>query len=326
MSDGWLWGLTITLFVMGMFYSGCETAFIASDRIRLRHWAGRGNRRAEHVLRFLGDPEYFLSAVLVGTNLGVIGTTTVFTAIATRRFGEHGETVATAVLVPTILIFSEILPKAIFLYYANRAAMLSVIPLRVLSAILFPIIRVFSFATQTMTRLLPARGHGDNLSVTMEELLFHLDDSHHAGLIPEQTTWLAGRALALRKLTARDVLVPLDDVVMVDVDMPLEGVHNEFLAHGFSRFPVYRGERKEIVGILSAHELLRAEAGSDARDHLVPPYSISLDTPIVEVLFEMKGRGRHMAVIRDGDGVILGITTLEDILERFVGGITDEFH
>jgi CBS domain containing-hemolysin-like protein len=313
-------------FALGAFYSGSETALIACDRIRIRHLADKGNKRARLVLGLLEDPKYFLSAVLVGTNIAVTGCTATFTAICTRHFGARGDEIATLVLVPVFLVFNEIIPKGLFLYYANRAALAAVYPLRVLSLVFFPVIKLFSNTADLVTRLLPGDNAGSNLRLTMEEFLYHVDDSGEAGLIAPETIALANRALELKDLRASDVVVPLDDVVMVDGDTSLEEITGVFRQEGYSRLPVFRGGRGNIEGILSVHELMKCAMTEEMLGQLRKPYTISLDTPIVEVMFRMKDRGRHMALVTDGSGAVVGMTTLEDILEKFVGAIADEFN
>lgn len=325
MSDLTLWIIACVAFAFGAFYSGSETAFIAANRIRLQHLAGNGNRRAMLVLRFLDEPEYLLSAVLVGTNLAVIGCTATFTAIATRHFGDSGATVATLILVPLFLLFNEIIPKGLFLYYANRAALGSVHFLRVLTMILYPVVKTLSTATDLLTRMLPTKASSRQLNVTMEELLFHLGDSRDAGLISAETTVLAERAVELKELKARDVMVPLEDVVMIDYNASFDTYVRTFIDAGFSRMPIYDGNRGNVVGVLSVHELMKWRDRTGIRQNLKPPYSISPDTPIVDVFFRMKEHGRHMAMIHD-DNEVIGMTTMEDILERFVGAIADEFN
>lgn len=326
MSDAVLWLIAGLAFVLGAFYSGSETALIACDRIRLRHLANKGNRRARLVLDLLDDPEYFLSVVLVGTNLAVIGCTTTFTAICTRHFGVRGDEVATIILVPLFLIFNEIIPKGLFLYYANRAALGAIYPLRVLSKILYPLIKFFSSIADLLTRLLPGTPSSRRLQLTMEELLFHIGDSGDAGLISRETTVLAKRAVELKDLRVRDVMVPLDRTVMVEYDSSRDRLRQAFVEAGYSRLPVFRGSRENVVSILSVHELMRHPIPEELHERLLPPYTIPIDTPIVEVLVQMKEHGRHMGMIRDEDEKVVGMTTLEDILEKFVGAIADEFN
>jgi putative hemolysin len=326
MSEAVLWMISIVAFGLGAFYSGSETALIACNRIRMRHLANKGNKRAQMVLDLIGDPQYFLSAVLVGTNLSVVGCTATFTAICTSQFGERGSTIATVTLVPLFLIFNEIIPKGLFLYYANRAALASVYPLRTFSTALYPVVKLFSTLADTLMRLLPGKPSSRKLRLTMEELLFHIGDSGEAGLISPETTLLARRAVELKDLRVRDVMVPLDDVVMVAYDSTKEEFTRRFLEARYSRLPVFRETRDKMVGVLSVHELVRYSSVEEIRAQLRVPYTIPIDTPIVDVLLKMKEQGRHMGIVEDEEHGIVGMTTLEDILEKFVGAIADEFN
>lgn len=325
MSEGTLWVITVVAFVLGGFYSGSETALIAANRIRLRHLAGAGDRRARRVLALVAHPEYFLSAVLVGTNLAVVGCTTTLTVLATRHYGDAGPTIATVALVPLFLVFNEIIPKALFLLYATRAALVSVDLLRVLTTLLYPLVKLFTVTTDTLGRLLPPPST-EGTRMGTDELLFHIEESREAGLIPPDTKVLVDRAIALQALRARDVMRPLAEVTMLDRASGPATWGETFARSGFSRLPVFERTRENVVGMLSAHRYVTARGREDVRDPLLPPYLVSLDEPVVNVFQEMSGRGGHMAMIQDERGVIVGMTTLEDILERFVGAIVDEFN
>jgi len=326
MSETVLWIIAAVTFALGAFYSGSETALIACDRIRMRHLANKGNKRAQLVLRYLDEPEYFLSAVLVGTNLAVVGCTATFTAICTMHYGASGGAVATILLVPIFLLFNEIIPKGVFLYYRDRSALGAVYPLRALSTLLYPVIKMFSMVADAFTRALPGRSSRRNIHLSMEELLFHIGDSGEAGLIAPETTVLAKRAVELKNLRVSDVMVPLDQVVMAQYDSTMDEFRRAFREAGYSRLPVYRGTRTSVVGVVSVHELMRRKNPDKLREQLIPPYTLTLETPLVTVLFQMKEQGRHMGMVLDEHGDVVGMTTLEDILEKFVGAIADEFN
>jgi CBS domain containing-hemolysin-like protein len=326
MSDQALVLMSLSALVLSAFFSGCESAFIAADRIRLRHSAGRGSQPAKLALRYIQNPEYFLSVVLVGTNLANVGCTVSFTALVVRAYGDSGVTIATAILVPVILIFGEILPKGVFLYYADRAAVLSIVPLRIFSIVLYPVIRFFSSFAYLVMRLFRVKKKKQQLGMTMEELLFHLEGSEGAGLIASDTKTLAARALRLRRMRAKDVMMPLGDVVMVEANLSVDAYKAALSKEDYSRLPVYKDKREHIVGILSIRNVLKFTSQRARHLELEAPYVIPVDNPIAEVLFEMKDKGCHMAMIRDKSGVIVGMTTLEDIIESIVGEIADEFH
>lgn len=326
MTVGLLASISAIAFLLAAFFAGSETAIIAADRVRLRHLADRGDTRAKLLLKYIRSPEYFLSIVLVGTNLGVVGCTATFTVIMIGYFGDTGATVATAILVPSLLIFQEILPKGVFLYYSHQAAILSILPLRFFAVALYPIIKSFAELSNFLARLFGVRRMDSKVRVTMEELLFHVEGSTKAGAIPADTKNLVSRAVELMDFSARDVMSPVDRVVMVEEGLPLESYQDVFSKENFSRLPVFSGDRQKIVGVLSIHNLLRARHGMRLNPVLEDPYIVPPDTPIVEMMVRMKDQGCHMAMVKDRDRGIVGMTTLEDILERLVGAIADEFH
>jgi len=321
--DRVLWGIAIVSILLSAFYSGSETAFIACDRIRIRHLADRGNANARRVLAMLDKPGHLLSAVLVGNNLANVACTTVVAAIFTHHYGARGASLATLILVPVMLIFAEIIPKGLFLTYTSRAALASVNLLRFLTLLLYPVVWAFAALSDLLARLLP--GGDSERTMQTEDVLFHIADSREAGLIAPETKSLVDRALALQDLRAGDVVVPLERIVMLDADAPADSYGPAIAREGFSRFPLYRGTRDQVVAVMSVHEYMTAPDVDKMREELRPPERVAADTPITDILVSMRERGRHMVLIESG-GTTIGMTTLEDILERFVGAIADEFH
>ncbi len=325
MSDFGLLVVAGIAFAVGVIASGCETAFFAADRLRLRHLATTGSKRAARALHLSANPEQFLSTALVSYNLAEVGCTAVCTALAARWFGDSATTVVTLVLVPVWLVFNQIIPKGLFLYYATPAAVAFADPVRVASSLLYPLAKPLSMLTDALTRFLPADPSTRMLNVSTEELLFHIGDSHSAGLIAPETTALIDRAIELKQLVVRDVVKPVDRVVMLDVDAPVGSYADVIAREGFSRYPVYRGDRGNVIGILSVHEYVTSTDREALRAALRSPYVVSVTAALPEVLVQMREDGSHMAMVRDGNGALAGITTLDDILRRLVGAIVDEF-
>ena len=318
--------LSLIGFLMAAFFSAAETAIIAADRVRIRHLAARKNKRAAELLDFIAEPSYFLSLVLVGTNLGVIGCTSAFTAILVSHLGDSGTAVATAILVPSLLVFAEIIPKGVCLYYAERAALVSVFPLKFSGVLLFPVVQLFSLFSSGVVRLFRAKGAGPRVQMTAEELLFHLKDSREAGLIPKDTLAMASRAYEFLGVTAKDVMIPIEGVVMVESGWDIEEYEKVFFETRFSRLPVYRRSKDDVVGILSVRSLIETRGPQGGRPLLEDPYVVGVDALVSEILVHMRNKGGHMAMVRDSEGTIVGMATLEDVLERLVGAMSDEFH
>jgi putative hemolysin len=325
-STGTLAIIALAAFFVSVFFSGAETAMIAADRVKIRHLAAKGNRRAAALLELLVNPGRFLSLVLVGTNLGSIGCATTFTAIVVSRLGDRGVTVATLILVPVLLVFGEIIPKGLFLLYADRAAVWSMYPLKIFGFVLFPVVRLLSEASNGLMRIFHATSVDPRMQMTAEELLFHIKESRDAGLIPKDTLTMASRAFAFLDLKAADVMIPIANVVTVDENKGLDECEKVFFETRFTRVPVYRGSKDTIVGVLSIQGLLEARAPREISEVLEEPYEVGHDTPVSEILVRMRQHGCHMAIVR-GPGVeVVGMTTLEDVVERLVGAMSDEFH
>jgi putative hemolysin len=313
-------------FLIAAFFAGSETAIIALDRVRLRHKANRGDVKARLLLRYVHNPEYLLSLVLVGTNLGKIGCTTTFTAIMIHYFGTSGTTIATLILVPSLLIFQEILPKGIFLYYPNRTSFAAIYPLRFFAGVLYPIVKAFAGLMSFLLRVFRIRKMDPKVRMTMEELLFHLESSQKAGAIGADTVTLASRAIGIAAVVAKDVMLPLDRVVMAEEGRTIDQYRRIFARERFSRLPIYRGDRQNVVGILSIHSLLVGRQAATGALAVEAPYVVSAQTPVAEIMVRMQNYGSHTAMVSDEHGRIIGMATLEDILERLVGALADEFH
>lgn len=318
--------ISIVAFLLTGFFAGAETALIAADRVKIRHLAARGSKPAAAVLDLVENPGYFLSLVLIGTNLAEIGCASTFTAIVVSYLGDSGATVATAILVPAILMFGEIIPKGLFLYYADRAAILSIYPLKLLGVVLFPVVRLFYGASNLLVRIMGVSSVDQRTQLTGGELLFHLKESRDAGAIPKDTLTLASRAFEFLELKAGDVMIPIRNVVMAEDGKDIDEYERVFFETRFTRIPVYRGSRDAVVGILAVQGLLEARPSRGIADVLEDPYEVSVDTPVSEILVRMRQQGCHMAVVRGREGGLVGMTTLEDVVERLMGAMSDEFH
>lgn len=314
------------LFVLGVVASGCESAYFAADRIRLRHLAATGSRRARRALELSADPERVLATLLAVYNMAEVGCSAVCTALAIRWFGESAVTVVTIVLVPVWLVFNQIIPKALFLSYATQAMVIFGDAIRLCSKLMMPLVRPTARFTEALTRKLPAAADSSQqLNVSMEELLLHIGDSRSAGLIAPETIALIDRAIELKSLSARDVMTPLANVVMLDADAPVDSYAAVIAREHFSRYPVYRGARSNVIGILSVHEYVTTPNREALRDSLREPYFVVETTRISDLMVHMREQGRHMVMERDVSGNVTGMTTLDDVLKRLVGVIVDEF-
>lgn len=326
MIDAWLWiDLLLVAVFVGLegFFSGSEIAVISANRIRLRHRADHGDRRAQNLLDLLEVPEQLLATTLVGTNVSVVVATTLATVALIRLFGGAGELYALLLMWPLALVFGEIVPKTIFQENADRLALRVIRPLRWAMVAFRPI----STVVGGVARLLVARKeHARSPFVTKEEIesLVH---SAERGVDLE-----VGERLMIRRIfefgdtPVKEVMVPLVNLVAVPADATPERVIDKVVTSGFSRIPVYRDEIYDIIGLINAFDLLiLPENVSTIEDIIMPVHYVPEAKRKDDLLRELQQEKVHMAVVVDEYGGAVGIATVEDLFEEIVGEIHDEY-
>ncbi len=329
MEDGIPIGL-IVLFVLclcGSFYcSGTEMAFASVNRIRMRSRAEAGDRQARRVLGILDDFDRALTTLLIGNNIVNITAMTVATVFATKLWGPAAVKYATVVITIVIFLLSETLPKAFAKACSEWFAMKTASSLLVLMKLLRPLSALFSSISALARR--PLRGRqGAQPTVTEDELYDIIEDAVEEGALDEETGELVHSAIQYTGATVRDILTPWKDVLKLPVSTRQEQALTIIKEHTHSRIPVV-GETGEVVGLLRIREYLRAvlQGGHDLSlaDIAEPVHTVPDTMRLDDLLPEMSNKKTHFTVVLDQWENVLGVVTMEDILETLVGEIYDE--
>ena len=315
--------LIVGLLLLSAFYSGTETAYTAFDRILLEVWMRR-KRLTVGLVKFFSDhPTRFLGTTLIGNNLANVAYATVFAAFAAQQGLAPFSIVVIAPFL--ILIFGEILPKAIFLGCSNLAVKPTAVPLMVSFALFSPIYLLVRLAHRILMGKEPEhRPHGAGRRFySAEELQLMLFEAHKLGMVsPEEERFLS-RFFVLRDRKVREVMTPRTQVVAVAKNEEPIKACRKFIESGHTKLPVYDGDLDHIIGYISARDFLK-ETG--ALDDVLHPIEVVPETKSVrELLQEFRQDRRHIAVVVDEHGGTDGIVTLEDILEELLGPVEDEF-
>eukprot|EP00276_Gloeochaete_wittrockiana_P002416 CAMPEP_0184673482 /NCGR_PEP_ID=MMETSP0308-20130426/86701_1 /TAXON_ID=38269 /ORGANISM="Gloeochaete witrockiana, Strain SAG 46.84" /LENGTH=497 /DNA_ID=CAMNT_0027120973 /DNA_START=726 /DNA_END=2220 /DNA_ORIENTATION=- len=275
------------------------------------------------------DVTRFLTTILVGNNLVIIGATALTTETAMRVWGHAGVGVATWVMTFLILFLGEITPKSAAVHKAEEMARIAAYPIHILSQILFPIGRFFSWASSFILKL-GGLETSTEVKVTDQELKLIVSGAERSGTIDEREEDMINSVLELDETPVREVMVNRLDMVAVDVSTTL----GEFLKleqeNKFSRVPVYESSIDNIVGVAYAKELLKCVGDPDAltsrtvRSITQPVYFVPESMPVWNLLMELRIRKNHMAIVVDEFGGTAGLVTLEDCIEEIVGEIYDE--
>ncbi|MGH6825881.1 HlyC/CorC family transporter [Methyloceanibacter sp.] len=325
-------GAILGLLILSAFFSGSETALTAASRARMHALEQDGNRHAKIVTYLLSIRERLIGAILLGNSLANIAASALATSLFLNLFGEAGVAYATVLMTVLVVLFAEVLPKTYAIVNADRMALFVAPAVRFVVAVLAPVTRAMQFLVRHTLRLFGA-SVGDDVEVLSahEELRGAIDLHHKEGGVVKLDRDMLGGVLDLRELAVSDIMVHRTTMDAIDVDLPTEQVVDAALKSSHTRVPLWRGEREEIVGILHAKTLLRAlrDAGGDLgkldiMSLSTPPWFVPDSTSLKDQLNAFLKRKAHFAIVVDEYGEVMGLVTLEDIIEEIVGDITDE--
>ena len=329
---GIMLGAIVGLLIISAFFSGSETALTAASRARMHALEEDGSKRARLVNRLLEMRERFIGAILLGNNLSNIAASALATTLFLRLFGEAGVVYATLVMTAVVVLFAEVLPKTYAIVNADRMALFVAPAVRLLVAVLAPVTAAMQWVVRHTLRLFGASISDDaEVLSAHEELRGAIDLYHKAGGMVKLTRDMLGGVLDLRELTVSDIMVHRTKMDAIDVELPTEAIIDAALKSPHTRLPLWRGEREEIVGVLHAKTLLRAlrDARGNTRkiDILAlaaPPWFVPDTTTLKDQLNAFLKKKAHFAIVVDEYGEVMGLVTLEDIIEEIVGEISDE--
>jgi CBS domain containing-hemolysin-like protein len=319
-----LW-VAVACLVATMFFSAAEMSFIAANRLRLRHLAEEGSTTAVQYLEGFRHPERSLSTAMMGVTIAHIIAASVATWALLDRFGHAAPFVVTLLLTPVMLVFGEIIPKAVAREWATTLILRLYRPLTWASVLLAPFVALAHAIVSAVLRPFGA-GHADTRQfVSREELKALLQLEPGEADVTTQEAEMIDKIFDLGDTTVREVMVPLVEVAMLPEDAPPEEAIRLIQQRGFSRIPMYRERDTHVVGVVAAMDLLSrgAEVGTLA-ELMRQPYFVPETKRIDDLLREMQRHRIHLAIVVDEYGGSTGIVTLEDIVEEIVGEIQDE--
>ncbi len=318
--------------LLSFFFSGSETALTAFSRARMLRLEKKGNVNAGIVNRLNAARERMLGALLLSNNAVNIAASSLATGVLLYWFGEVGVIYATVVMTLVVVIFSEVMPKTVAINAPDRVALLVARPIYWTVRLLTPVLTAINAFVRWVLRLAGVRiGEGQPVLPGHEELRGTVDLLHREGGVEKHDRDMLGGLLDLRDLTVSDVMVHRTEMFAVDADDSPENILQAVLASPVTRVPLWRETPENIVGILHAKDLLRAIQAADGDLSQVeiaalarPPWFVPDIRPLSEQLKAFRRRKTHFALVVDEYGEVMGIVTLEDILEEIVGDISDE--
>ena len=324
----------VILIIFSGFFSASETALTGASRARIHTLASDGNKRANKVARLQERMEKVISTVLLGNTLMNALTASLMTTIFDSYFGKStfGPAIAAVSATIFLFIFAEVMPKTYAINHADRYALAAAPLLSVLVRITYPLTHVTQLVVSGTLRMFGVQVINEpGAEESLEELRGAIDlHSESAEEIREANAMLHS-ILDLDDVPVSDIMVHRRQMVMVDDSLPVAEIIRQVLASPHTRVPLWHDEPDNIVGVLHAKALLRAiEANGWKVDDLnlhelaAQPWFIPDSTSLLAQLEAFRTRREHFAIVVDEYGALMGIVTLEDILEEIVGDIADE--
>ena len=326
-STGILFAILACLIVISGYFSGSETGMMSLNRYRLKHLANSGHKGAKRVERLLNRPDRLIGLILIGNNLVNILASAIATIIGMRLYGDVGVAIATGALTLVILVFSEVTPKTLAALYPEKVSYTSSILLTALMKVLSPLVVLVNFITNGFIRLLGIKAdHTGEDHLSSEELRTVVNEA--GSLIPIRHQEMLVSILDLEHVTVNDIMIPRNEITGIDINDDWKSIVRQLTHSPHGRVVLYRDQIDEVVGMLRLRESYRLmlEKNEFTKETLLRAsdevYFIPESTPLNVQLLKFQRNKQLIGLVVDEYGDIIGLVTLEDILEEIVGEFT----
>ncbi len=307
--------ITFFLLIFGYaFFAACEMSFVSVDRLFIHSLAKQGVKSAQFAVKYLRNPEKYLGNVLVGQNVMLVALGIVATKLFYHNFNDFVITLISAFV---LLILGEIIPKSLAYNYKEKVVLLAVYPLEVISYLFFPVVKLVQWTSKILLKILGIK-YARYRRFTRDELKIASQK-----VLSRRETDIIARIMEFSEKRAKEIMIPADEMVTADVNSTSDELKELIAKTGFSRIPIYEGDKNNILGILHVKRLLRNER--PIRELLTPCLVVSEHDEIKDILEDMTEQGQHFAIVKNEFGVTTGLITFEDIVEELIGEIQDEF-
>ncbi|MBR9973621.1 HlyC/CorC family transporter [Magnetospirillum sulfuroxidans] len=319
------------LLIVSAFFSGSETALTAVSRPAMHQMELDGHRQAGRVNRLIAARDRLIGALLLGNNLVNILASSLATSAMMTLFGEAGIVYATAGMTVIVVMFGEVLPKTYAIYNANKVALFVSGPVSVITKVLAPAVKAIELATRLFFRLFRAKYATEaSIENAMMELRGAIEVHATQDEVKEERRMLRS-ILELGDVEVGEVMTHRKSTITIDADLPPAEIVDQILSSPYTRIPLWRNDHDNIIGVVHAKDVLRAVralAGEvdklDVAELAADPWFIPDSSTLLEQLQAFRARREHFALVVDEYGALMGVVTLEDILEEIVGDIADE--
>ncbi|MCD6599346.1 MAG: HlyC/CorC family transporter [Dehalococcoidia bacterium] len=329
-SDSWLLLAFLVCLVLSAFFSSAEAAFISLPKLRIRYLVESGVRGAGQLAKAADKPERFLSTVLLGNNLVNVAAATVGTVVAVGAFGPvWGPIAATVGVTSLILLFGEVIPKSIAVRHAQGLSLAFINPVKVIEYCFYPFVLVLGRIGLGFSRMVAESVEAREL-VSEGEILSAINVGENEGVVEEDEAKMLHKVFEFTDCTVSKVMIPRTEITWVEQGTTLGEFLDIYTQTPYSRFPVYKDNTDNVVGILFAKDVLMQLSNNHVSEEMAiddlmrTAHFVPESKHLGELLTEMRDGGYHIVIVVDEFGGIAGMATLRQLTEEIVGDIRHE--
>ena len=318
------------LLCFSAFFSGSETALFSLGSIKLFQLKESNHPKSPLIHELLEKPRRLLISILVGNECINITASAIAASLCISLFGNQGKWIAIAIMTPLILLFGEILPKTLAVSNNKKFALWVAKPISIFSKVIFPVRWVIRMVVDRIASLFVKQKKKEESIFFEEEFKELVEVGHQEGILEKEEREMIHKILRFGDTVVSSIMTPRSDMFTLSYDSDIDYTIKNVKENHFSRIPIYKHEKNNIVGILNAKDLLTLTNKQDSDSTTIPsiirqPYLVSKDKKVQEVFREFQERNIHLALVVNENGSVIGLFTMEDLLEELFGEIYDEF-
>ncbi|MBN1153962.1 HlyC/CorC family transporter [candidate division KSB1 bacterium] len=312
--------IIILAVALSAFFSSSETAFVSSSRLKIEVYSRRGMHGRHLVHRFLSDPDNFIITTLLGNNIANVTYSSMAALFLAGYFSDISVVAISSIF---ILIFGEIIPKAIAYEFASRLIFRIAYPFRSFEIIFMPFIWVLNKISKLLLHMFRGKETNQLNFLTRKDMEGIILEGERVGVLREDERKVVFRLLELQETTLKDTMVPRTDIIAISSGATIDEVRELFISSGHSKIPVYEKDIDNIIGIVLAKDLFKFPRLLDEIITQVKHYPET--KPAFDLLQEFQSTHTSLAIVMDEYGGTAGLVTIEDLVEELFGEIYDEY-
>ncbi|MFA4991776.1 MAG: hemolysin family protein [Candidatus Omnitrophota bacterium] len=321
--------LLLILLLLAALTAASETSIVAASIVKLRRLSIEGSKMAKTILKILETPEKFFGTILVANNVVNAFISSLVTAIFISMIGGGNRSVLLAAIISAaLIIIFEVSAKTLAAKNPVRLSLRLARMVRVLIIIFSPVVRVLSVVTNFIVRLISGKSPAKPSLVVEDEIKALIKIGEEEGSYHKEKYRMLAKVFEFGDAIVKNVMIPKDKIVYINYASNIEDILEEVLESGYSRLPVYKDSIDNIIGVINMKDLLNLAVNRDLvilEDIIYPPVFVQDSKKVSELLKEFQQGHTHMAIVRGQAGKVIGLVTLEDLLEEIVGEIEDEY-